>query len=266
VVWPADHSQPVFSRALFQDVVWSLAKTTMTVLLLAAYLGFLGELFNRYFRWMIFDGANLSSFWRSVAVFIAADFLYWLRHVVMHKVPVFWHFHAIHHSQTQLNPFTIHRVHPVELMLSLSIWFVPMSALTTSLDAALGYDIVRQGYDAFVHSNIKTNIGLLRFFLVTPQSHRVHHSRETKHYDTNFGAILSIWDYLFGMQHRDHGAYPKTGIPDKRFPNEGTGSNLIVTLARQLLYPFGAFREWRVVRLFRRAAVSRLPPLDSKMF
>jgi sterol desaturase/sphingolipid hydroxylase (fatty acid hydroxylase superfamily) len=240
VAFPVDRSQRVFSRALFQDMSWSVAKTTLTVVLLTAYSAFLAEVFHRYFRWTIFEAPDLPGFWRAAAVFIAADFLYWLRHVALHKVPAFWHFHAIHHSQRQLNPFTIDRVHPVELMLSLSIWLIPMFALTTSLDAALAYYSVRQAHDAFVHSNIRTNLGPLRFILVTPQSHRVHHSSDTRQYDTNFGAILSVWDHLFRTQHRNYDAYPNTGIPDSRFPAESAGSNLIVTLARQLLYPFRA--------------------------
>jgi sterol desaturase/sphingolipid hydroxylase (fatty acid hydroxylase superfamily) len=240
VAFPADRSQPVFSRGLFQDLTWSFTRTTLTVILLTGYAIFLTDVFHRYFHWTIFEGPDLPSFWRAVAVFIVADFLYWLRHVALHKVPVFWRFHAIHHSQKQLNPFTIDRIHPGELIVSLSIWFIPMLALTTSLDAALGYYLVRRGYDAFNHSNIRTNLGPLRFVLVTPQSHRVHHSRESVHYDTNFGAILSVWDYLFRTQYRNCHVYPNTGIPDPRFPNDSGASNPLVTLARQFLYPFRA--------------------------
>jgi sterol desaturase/sphingolipid hydroxylase (fatty acid hydroxylase superfamily) len=245
-VFPADRHQRVFSRGLVHDMVWSLTRTTLTVLLLTAYAAFLVEVFQRYFRWTIFEASDLPGFWRAAAVFIAADFLYWLRHVALHKVPIFWQFHAVHHSQRELNPFTIHRVHPVELMLSLSIWFIPMFAITTSLDAAVGYYLVRHGYDAFVHSNIRTNLGPLRFLLVTPQSHRVHHSSDARHYDTNFGAILSVWDLLFRTQYRDYNAYPKTGIPDPSFPNESKGSSPFITLARQLLHPFRALNPTRL--------------------
>jgi hypothetical protein len=259
VIFPADGFQRVFSRGLFQDLTWSIARTTLIVLLLTAYTAYLSEVFHRYFHWAIFEAGELPLVLRAVLVFLVGDFLYWLRHLVLHKVPALWHFHAIHHSQTQLNPFSIHRVHPGELLLTLSIWFMPMFALMTSLDIAPGYYFVHyfilQAHDAFVHSNIRTNLGSLRFILVTPQSHRVHHSHETEHYDTNYGAMLSVWDHLFGTQHRSYDTYPRTGISDSDFPKEEAGSNLVVTLVQQFLYPFRSLKGYGLPLTFRKRSI-----------
>ena len=244
VAFPADRAQPVFSRGLVQDMTWALSRSAFTTVLLAAYSAFLIDVFHQYFHWMIFRTSfEWPILWRVLIGHIASDFLYWVRHVAMHKVPAFWHFHAVHHSQRQLNPFTIDRAHPVEFMITLNIWFIPMYALTTSLDVVVGYYLFRRGYDAFVHSNIGTNLGPLKYLLVTPQSHRVHHSRETRHYDANFGATLSIWDYLFGTQHRKYDEYPETGVSDPRFPDESAANGPFVTLTRQLFYPFRALRD-----------------------
>jgi sterol desaturase/sphingolipid hydroxylase (fatty acid hydroxylase superfamily) len=76
--------------------------------------------------------------------------------------------------------------------------------------------------------------------LVTPQSHRVHHSVESEHRDQNFGAIFSIWDFMLGTQCRTFTVYPETGIADAAFPGEQKMGlrSLILTPLAQLLYPF----------------------------
>jgi len=95
-------------------------------------------------------------------------------------------------------------------------------------------------YSRFYHGNIRTNLGPLRYLLVTPQSHRVHHSVEARHFDTNFGAILSIWDRLFRTRYRGDHEYPRTGIADKSFPLETSRHPIALLWApvAQLLYPF----------------------------
>ncbi len=238
-VFPADRAQPIFSRGFFQDVLWSVARTSLTVLLLTAYASFIQTIFQKYFGWMVIEtGRDWPFLLRAALVFIVADFLYWLRHVVMHKVPALWQFHAIHHSQRELNPFTINRTHPVGYLVTLNIWAIPMTALMGSLDVVLTGYLIRHSYDAFIHSNIRTNLGPLKYFLVTPQSHRVHHSCEPQHYDTNFGVMISLWDRLFGTLHSKYDEYPETGIPDPSFPVEQQHSNHCATLIQQLIYPF----------------------------
>jgi sterol desaturase/sphingolipid hydroxylase (fatty acid hydroxylase superfamily) len=98
---------------------------------------------------------------------------------------------------------------------------------------------VARWYTRFYHGNIRTNLGPLRYVLVTPQSHRIHHSIEPRHLDTNFGALFSIWDRLFGTQYRGHDEYPETGIADAAFPHEAKGDlrSLLVTPLAQMAYP-----------------------------
>lgn len=237
---PADQSQPVFSRGLLQDVVWSFVTKYFSAILLTAYTAYLSAVFDGFFGWMVVDAAlGWPAHWRAVLGFVLADFLGWVRHVVMHKVPAFWHFHAVHHSQLQMNPFTIDRVHPMEFLISLNIRFIPMFALQNSLDVVLAFYLVHRIHDAFNHSNIRLNLGPLRYVFVTPQSHRIHHSSDPRHYDSNYGAILSIWDHLFGTQHRKFDEYPSTGIPDSTFPLETAGRMAPGSvLVGQLLYPF----------------------------
>ena len=97
-------------------------------------------------------------------------------------------------------------------------------------------------YPKFYHANVRLNLGPLRYILVTPQSHRVHHSREPEHRDKNFGFIFCIWDRIFGTQVTDAEVYPETGIEDVNFPHETKGGvcSIPTVMAAQLIYPFTA--------------------------
>ena len=164
----------------------------------------------------------------------------WLQHWVNHKVPWFWEFHAVHHSQPELNFFTDYRYHVVEYFVRHTILSIPFSVLTFDTPTIVIVSLMTGWCSKFYHGNIRANLGLLKYLLVTPQSHRVHHSKENKHRDKNFGSILSVWDYLFGTQYRDYDEYPDTGIRDDAFPMEGARqwSDLLVTPIIQMAYPF----------------------------
>jgi sterol desaturase/sphingolipid hydroxylase (fatty acid hydroxylase superfamily) len=75
--------------------------------------------------------------------------------------------------------------------------------------------------------------------LVTPQSHRIHHSIEPEHQDKNFGSLFSIWDFMFGTQVTAWRDYPETGIADQAFPHETSGdiASLLLMPIRQMIYP-----------------------------
>jgi hypothetical protein len=88
------------------------------------------------------------------------------------------------------------------------------------------------------HGNLRTNLGVLRYLLVTPQSHRVHHSTELRHRDRNFGVLFSVWDQLFGTQYRGFDEYPETGVSDPTFPYRTAERGPVATIAAQHLHPF----------------------------
>ena len=98
--------------------------------------------------------------------------------------------------------------------------------------------------DGFNHSNIRTDLGMLRYVMVTPQSHRIHHSRDPRHFEKNFGGILSIWDHLFGTQYRVYDEYPEVaGVPYLEYPNDPVGppsdiAGILKAVWLQLVYPF----------------------------
>jgi sterol desaturase/sphingolipid hydroxylase (fatty acid hydroxylase superfamily) len=85
----------------------------------------------------------------------------------------------------------------------------------------------------------------LRYLLVTPQSHRVHHSLEIEYRDQNFGAIFSVWDFILGTQCTNFEIYPETGITAEAFPHQPAKGlkSLLLTPLFQLLYPFSVIRR-----------------------
>ncbi|MSP68375.1 MAG: sterol desaturase family protein [Alphaproteobacteria bacterium] len=138
-----------------------------------------------------------------------------------------------------MNVFANGRGHPLGIIFGQTITFIPAFLVTGSLEVSLAYLFFHRYIDRLNHANVRTNLGILRYVLVTPQSHRIHHSADPAHYDTNFGVSLCIWDRLFGTQ-CDDPVCPPTGIPDPDFPFEGAEGRWPVLrhLWQQFLYPF----------------------------
>lgn len=125
---------------------------------------------------------------------------YW-SHRLMHRVPALWHIHKIHHSVENLNWSSIYHAHFLELLLAAPGHAVASLLLGTELVAPFG--IIFMTLDVLGHANIKLDLGRLSYIVSTPQAHRVHHSRNPKHYDTNFGTAFMIWDHVFGTFYYD---------------------------------------------------------------
>ena len=141
-------------------------------------------------------------FWLAVIIsFIVLDFAVWLSHVLSHKVPLFWRFHRMHHSDRDIDVTTAIRFHPIEIVLSM-VWKVAwVIGLGAPAVAVILFEIVLNGCAMFNHSNTKLPLGLdrvLRLILVTPDMHRVHHSAIGDETDSNYGFNLPWWDRLFG--------------------------------------------------------------------
>jgi len=245
---PAAEGQRPLSRGLRIDLLWAVPKLLFHASLLPLYVLFLQHLYNRYFDWMTIDAVQRWPFWvRLLLAVLVGDFLFWLTHLVRHKVGPLWHFHAVHHSQRELNFFTEYRVHPFDDVFANTIGFLPLLMVKEGFASVVAVIWIRHWHTRVCHSNIKSNFGWLRYLLVTPQSHRVHHSVEPRHHDRNFGLTFSVWDYLFGTQYRGYDEYPETGINEADFPHEQEGWRYagLGTLWDQLVYPFKALVQTR---------------------
>jgi sterol desaturase/sphingolipid hydroxylase (fatty acid hydroxylase superfamily) len=233
--------QTVFTASFWQDVLWFFATKVFRVTFLGLYVSLLYAIYQQYLSFLTVEFiANWSAPYRFLTALLLADFLRWLSHLIRHKVSLFWSFHAVHHSQRNLNLFTDARVHPVDRMLSSTLRFIPMLALANDVPVILGWYIFETIYPKFYHANVRLNFGLLRYILVTPQSHRVHHAHAPAYQDKNFGFIFCIWDRLFGTHYEDDFDYPATGIADSAYPHEEVGGpwSQVRSFVLQLIYPF----------------------------
>lgn len=148
----------------------------------------------------------------SLVFFVAEDLSRFLLHVAMHKIPLLWRVHTVHHSATTLTPLTLHRVHPVEICLYYArgilvfglisgVFVYQFGGQLTALDIlgvdALGFLFNMVGAN-LRHSNIWLSFGRFEKQFISPAQHQLHHSSEVIHRDTNFGTCLAIWDRWLG--------------------------------------------------------------------
>ena len=132
---------------------------------------------------------------------IALDFVIYLQHVLVHAVPVLWRLHRVHHADPDMDVTTGLRFHPIEIVLSLLIKFAAIVVLGAPVIAVVIFEILLNAGAMFNHANVRLPIGLdklLRWFIVTPDMHRIHHSVEDDEANSNFGFSLTWWDRLFG--------------------------------------------------------------------
>lgn len=237
---PAKPAQRTFSIGFAQDCVWFFYERVLSSLVVVAYADYLIRFYDGHFSGLTIAALNQTPAWvRFLFALLLSDFLYWAQHYINHKVPLLWRFHALHHSQRELNFFTDFRYHVLEYIVRQTFLVVPFLILKIGPPMIVGFVIFHTWYSRFYHGNIRTNMGPLKYILVTPQSHRVHHSLDPRHRDTNYGAFFSTWDFLLGTQWRKYDVYPETGIDDEAFPQEQNIGlkRMLLTPIQQMLYP-----------------------------
>jgi sterol desaturase/sphingolipid hydroxylase (fatty acid hydroxylase superfamily) len=123
------------------------------------------------------------------------------QHVLFHAVPVLWRLHRMHHADLEFDVTTGLRFHPVEIVLSMLIKFAVIVVVGAPALAVLIFEVLLNATSMFNHSNVRMPAGIdavLRWLVVTPDMHRVHHSIVARETHSNFGFNLPWWDRLFG--------------------------------------------------------------------
>jgi sterol desaturase/sphingolipid hydroxylase (fatty acid hydroxylase superfamily) len=183
---------------------------------------------------------NLAGIRLSIATilgFLALDLVIYLQHVVFHKVPLLWRLHRMHHADLDIDVSTGVRFHPIESLISLVIKIAVVAALGAPAVAVLIFEILLNATSMFNHGNVRLPgpaDRLLRWLLVTPDMHRVHHSIDPRETNTNFGFNFAFWDRLFGTYRAAPAAghiAMTVGISQFRDPRE-------LRLDRMLTQPF----------------------------
>ena len=176
--------------------------------------------------------------WVSVLASIAIlDLAIYLQHVLFHAVPALWRLHRMHHADLEFDVTTGLRFHPIEILLSMSIKLAVVAALGAPAVSVLIFEVLLNATSMFNHSNVRIPLGLdriLRWLVVTPDMHRVHHSIVVRETNSNFGFNLPWWDRLFGTYRAQPAAGHEAmtiGIEQFREPRE-------LGLDRMLVQPF----------------------------
>ena len=151
-----------------------------------------------------------------IAIFLISliilDLAIYIQHVIFHKVPFLWRFHQVHHADTDFDVTTGVRFHPGEIVFSMLYKLTIVLLLGPSAVAVFVFEVLLSSSSLFTHANARMPRKMdsfLRWFIVTPDMHRIHHSHQTDEALTNFGFNLSFWDRVFGT-YRSDPAYSHT--------------------------------------------------------
>ncbi len=188
--------------------------------------------------WGILNQFQVPLWLATPASVIVMDLVIYLQHVLVHALPLLWRVHRMHHADLDIDVTTGLRFHPIEIVLSILIKFATVSALGAPVVAVLIFEVLLNVTTMFNHSNVRMPLAVdrvLRWLVVTPDMHRVHHSIEYAETNSNFGFNLPWWDRLFGT----YRAQPRAGhegmtIGIERFRAEKD----VVGFVRMLLIPF----------------------------
>ncbi|WP_068080666.1 sterol desaturase family protein [Polycladidibacter stylochi] len=165
------------------------------------------------------------------------DFAIWFQHLASHKLPLLWRLHRVHHADKAIDVTTAFRFHPLEIMLSM-LWKVAVvTLLGLSPWCVIVFEIVLNAAAQFNHANIalpKWIDNPLRWVIVTPDMHRIHHSVKAKETDSNYGFNLSIWDRLFAT----YKSAPEGGQQHMTIGLSYIDQATSKSLGHQLLLPF----------------------------
>lgn len=171
--------------------------------------------------------------------------IYW-QHRLFHRLPIFWAMHGVHHTDIDLDLSSALRFHPFEIVISMLIKLALIALIGPMAVVVLVFEVVLNLAALLSHSNIYLPRSLdrwLRFFIVTPDMHRIHHSVLPDETDSNFGFFLSIWDRLF-LTYR---AEPKQGQIEMVLGLTGVSHQQAIKFRYLLALPY---EKWQ--RLYRK--------------
>lgn len=166
-------------------------------------------------QWGLLHAAPVPPIVRAVLAFVALDFVIYGQHRLMHRVPILWRLHRVHHTDLVLDTSTGVRFHPLEMLVSLGIKIGAIVLLGAPPLVILVFEIVLNAFSLLTHANIAIPAWAdrsVRVLFVTPDMHRIHHSVRREEHDTNFSFHLSCWDRLCGS-YTAHPQAPQASMP-----------------------------------------------------
>lgn len=152
-------------------------------------------------KWGLLQLVEWPTWLELLIAILVLDLAIYLQHVMFHAVPGLWRLHIVHHADLDFDVTTGLRFHTFEIFLSAIIKLTAVTVLGPAALAVLIFEVLLNAMAMFNHSNVRIPAwldSLLRYFVVTPDMHRVHHSVDRREANSNFGFNLPWWDFLFG--------------------------------------------------------------------
>ncbi|MEL7121305.1 MAG: sterol desaturase family protein [Bacteroidota bacterium] len=168
-------------------IIAQLMEKSSTLIFIGAFF-FVGE----YIPWQI--PVNI---WTTLLCLILVDFIYYWEHVIEHKVRILWSYHSIHHSSPIYNYTTALRVSFIDGFVTW-VFYLPLVLIGFHPYIIFLCFFFVLMYQFWLHTEIIGKLGWFEKIFMTPSQHRVHHGSDKMYLDKNFGALLSIWDRIFG--------------------------------------------------------------------
>ena len=159
--------------------------------------------------WGLLNLVELPRWLEVVAAVIVLDLVIYLQHVMFHAVPALWKLHVVHHADLDFDVTTGARFHPIEIVLSMIIKIAAVALIGAPALAVLVFEVLLNATAMFNHANVGLPARLdraLRWIVVTPDMHRVHHSVKRVECSSNFGFNLPWWDRILGTYTPQPGA------------------------------------------------------------
>ncbi len=246
LLWIFESIAPMFSgrkRRVSHDVsnvALGLFNTVVASLLFAAAILFVTE-WSRQHSFGLLHRLEFPVWLTWLLAIVLFDAWMYCWHVLNHKVPLLWRFHAVHHADRELDASSALRFHTGEIILSSTVRLAVLPLLGMTTPQLLLYETLFLPVILFHHSNVRLPYWIdtaVRSLIVTPWMHWVHHSQWRPETDSNYGSVLSLWDRLFGtFRLRTKPWEIDLGLEDDRSEREWR------TLRGMLLRPFRTYRS-----------------------
>ncbi|SON54762.1 Fatty acid hydroxylase superfamily protein [Hartmannibacter diazotrophicus] len=233
---------------------WTRWKVNLSILLLDVVIqrltlgaaAYVTAIYAEEHGWGLFHLLDWPPLLEGLLGFLILDFAIYLQHVLSHALPVFWRLHQVHHTDLDVDLTTGTRFHPIEILVSL-LWKIGLvAALGIGPWTVVIFEATLNGAAVFSHANVRIPERIdrvLRWFVVTPDMHRVHHSVYPRETNSNFGFFLSVWDRLCGTfidQPKDGHEAMTIGLPAYRNQAKlGLGTLLAMPFWRRLIRSSG---------------------------
>ncbi len=221
--WPRIAGQPLFRRGWLSDAAY-LVFNSKYLGLVMGYITVLwvGRLDAVFARGWLRDWPWWLQF---AAVLVAADFMKWCIHNLLHRVPWLWEFHKVHHSIVDMDWLGDWRFHWAEILVYNSLLYAPSALLGVQGEVGLAVGVFDTLIGHFAHANLSWRIGWLKYVLNSPEMHLWHHNHpDCGPMNRNFALTLSVWDWMFGTAHVPAHDPARLGFEGvERFPAELPG-------------------------------------------